>query len=244
MLAGLYSAASGMAAQQEQLDAIGNDLANASTPGYKAERVAFSDLLYSTSNLAGDEATVGAGARAAVIGASQAQGSVKETNDPLNLAIEGEGYFQVTRPGGALALTRDGNFGLDASGTLVASDGSRLTPPIKLPAGVSASEVRIAGDGTVSAGSKTLGQIKLMSVASPGHMTADGAGGYTPNAASGAPQAIAAPRMHQGMLEQSNVDLGREMAQMISTQRAFQMTSTAIQTETQMMTIANQLRPA
>jgi len=243
MLEGLYSAAAGMEAQQEQLNAISNDLANLSTSGYKSERVAFSDLLYNRVDLAGTESTDGAGASARVIGRSESEGSLQETGDPLDLAIEGSGFFQVTRANGTVALTRDGNFGVDASGTLVDAQGSRLTPPIKLPAGVAASEVRIAPDGTVTAAKRTLGQIKLVTVTSPEHMLADGSGGLTPTAASGAPQA-ATGKLRQGALEASNVNIASAMTQMVSTQRNYQLTSTAIQTESQMMSIANQLRPA
>jgi flagellar basal-body rod protein FlgG len=246
MIEGLYSAAAGMSAQQEQLDAIGNDLANVSSTGYKAERVAFSDLLYNQADMAGTETSSGSGSKAQTIGANQSQGTIRETGDPLDLAIEGEGFFQVTRANGQQSLTRDGTFGVDASGTIVNSEGSKLAPPIKLPAGVQPGEVRIAPDGTVTAGSRTLGQIKLLTVTSPEHLLSDGSGGFSATAESGAPRAIAADagKIHQGALEGSNVDLDREMALMVSTQRDFQMTSSAIQTESQMMSIANQLRPA
>jgi flagellar basal-body rod protein FlgG len=242
MLEGLYSAAAGMSAQQEQLDAIGNDLANASTTGYKSERVAFSDLLYDNVNMAGSASSDGAGAKADVIGHSQQQGSIKETGDPMDLAIEGEGYFQVTR-NGQPALTRDGNFSVDANGTIVDSEGDPLAPPIKLPAQTKPSEVSIAPDGTVTAAGKTLGQIKLVTVASPEQLLSDGSGAFAPTAASGAVKPASAGKIHQGALEQSNVDMAKEMALMVTTQRAFQMGSTAIQTESQMMSIANQLRP-
>jgi flagellar basal-body rod protein FlgG len=242
MLEGLYSAAAGMSAQQEQLNAIGNDLANESTSGYKAERVAFSDLLYSPVNIAGTVTTDGAGASAKVIGRSESQGSITETGNPFDLAIEGPGYFQVTRANGQKALTRNGNLSVDASGTLVTAEGNRLSPPIKLPAGVAASEVHIAPNGTVSAGARKLGQIKLVTVTAPDHMLADGSGDLTPTAASGAVHA-ATGSIHQGALEASNVNMASEMALMVSTQRSFQMDSTAIQNESQMMSIANQLRP-
>jgi flagellar basal-body rod protein FlgG len=242
MLEGLYSAAAGMSAQQEQLNAIGNDLANLSTSGYKSERVAFSDLLYSPVNIAGTVSTDGAGASAKVIGRSETQGAITETGDPLDLAIEGAGYFEITRANGQNALTRDGTFGVDASGTIVNSEGNRLTPPIKLPAGVSPSEVTVSPDGTVSAGKRTLGQIKLVTVTSPEHLLANGSGELTPTAASGAPHA-ATGKVHQGALEASNVNIASEMALMVSTQRNYQMDSTAIQNESQMMSIANQLRP-
>jgi flagellar basal-body rod protein FlgG len=245
MLEGMYSAAAGMSAQQEQLDAISNDLANLSTSGYQSERVAFSDLLYNAVDLAGTESSVGAGASARVIGRSDAQGPVQETGDPLDLAIEGEGYFQVKGPGGQPVLTRNGSFGVDGGGTIVSAQGNPLEPPVKLPAGVSASEVKIAPDGTVTAGKRTLGQIKLVSVPSPDHLLAGGDGTLTPTAASGTVQAVSATaaKIHQGALEGSNVDMSKEMALMVSTQRAYQMSSSAIQTESQMMSIANQLRP-
>jgi flagellar basal-body rod protein FlgG len=242
MLEGLYSAAAGMSAQQEQLDAISNDLANLSTSGYKAERVAFNDLLYSPVNVAGTSSSTGAGASAKILGRSAAQGSITETGGPLNLAIEGEGYFEVTRANGQKALTRDGSFGVDASGTIVNAQGNRLAPPIKLPAGVPPSQVSIAGDGTVSVGARTIGHIKLVTVTSPDHLLADGSGELTATAASGAPHA-ASGKIRQGALEASNVNIASQMALMVSTQRAYQMNSSAIQTESQMMAIANQLRP-
>jgi flagellar basal-body rod protein FlgG len=241
MLEGLYSAAAGMSAQQEQLNAISNDIANVSTSGYKSERVAFSDLLYNPIKLAGTETTAGAGASARVIGRSEAQGSIQETGNPLDLAIEGSGYFEVTRANGQKALTREGTFGVDAAGAIVNSEGNQLSPPIKLPAGVAASEVSIAPDGTVTAGTRTLGQIKLVTVTSPEHLLADGGGEFTPTATSGAPHP-ATGKIRQGALEGSDVNIASEMAQMVSTQRNYQLASTAIQDESQMMSIANQLR--
>jgi flagellar basal-body rod protein FlgG len=241
MLEGLYSAAAGMAAQQEQLNAISNDLANLSTSGYKAERVAFSDLLYNPVVMAGTESSAGGGARAEVIGRSQTEGAVQETGNPFDLAIEGEGYFEVTRPNGQKVLTRDGTFGPDASGTLVNAEGNSLNPPIKLPPDVAPSEVSIGPTGIVSAGTRTLGQIKLVTVTSPEHLLSDGGSAFTTTAASGAPHP-ATGAIRQGALETSNVNMGSEMALLVNTQRAFQMGSTAIQDESQMMSIANQLR--
>jgi flagellar basal-body rod protein FlgG len=242
MLEGLYSAAAGMEAQQEQLNAISNDLANLSTNGYKSERVAFKDLLYNPVDMAGTVSTDGSGASAQVIGRSESQGTITETGDPLNMAIEGPGYFEVTLANGQKALTRDGDFSADAGGTLVNAEGNRLSPPIKLPAGVSPSEVSISPDGTVSAGTHKLGQIKLVTVTSPEHLLADGSGSLTPTKASGAPHP-ATGKIHQGAVEASNVNMANAMAQLVSTQRAYQMNSTAIQDESQMMSIANQLRP-
>jgi flagellar basal-body rod protein FlgG len=244
MLEGLFTAAAGLSAQQLQLNAISNDMANVNTDGYKSERVAFNDLLYNDVDVAGTETTAGSGANAEIIGRNLSQGALKETGNPLDLAIEGGGFFEVTRPNGQAALTRAGSFAVDADGSIVNSDGDRLSPSIKLPAGVNAGELRIYPDGTVTAGSRTLGTIKLVTVTSPGHMASIGSDLYEPNAESGAPHPAATGRIHQGALEESNVDLGKEMAGLVSTERAFQMDSTAIQNESQMMTIANQLRPA
>jgi flagellar basal-body rod protein FlgG len=241
MLEGLFSAAAGMSAQQQQLDAVGTDLANLNTDGYKAQRVAFSDLLYNKVHDAGTETTTGAGASAEIIGSSRAQGALRETGNPLDLAIEGEGYLQVKTGSGKLALTRDGALELNAAGELTTAAGDRLSPPIKVPAGVGAEALRIGSDGTVSANGKKLGRIELVTVIAPDHLLQEGVSLLSPTAASGAVHA-ASGRLHQGALEDSNVDLGKAMTAMMTTQRAFQMASTAIQSESQMMQIANELR--
>jgi flagellar basal-body rod protein FlgG len=243
MLEGLYSAAAGMSAQQTQLDAIGNDLANVSTTGYKTERIGFSDLLYSNVDQAGSNTNTGAGSKSQVVGYDQSQGAIQETNQPLDLAIQGEGFFQVKRPDGQTVLTRDGAFTSDAQGRLTTADGSLLDPPVTLPHGVSPSEVQISTDGTVRTGGRTLGQIKLVTVASPEHLLAEGNSQFTANASSGTPQAAtSSSTIRQGALEGSNVDMASEMADMMTTQRSYQMASSAIQTQDQMMSIANQLR--
>jgi len=243
MLEGLYSAAAGMSAQQVQLDAISNDLANLSTDGYKSQRVAFSDLLYNKVDIAGTETTAGAGARAELLGRSQTQGTLVETGNPLDLAIEGPGYFEVTKASGQRALTRNGAFELDANGSLMTATGERLYPPIKLPAGVAAGQLSIARDGTVTAAGKRLGQLKLVTVTSPDHLQSEGENLLAPTKESGEPHAAGRDSsIHQGALEQSNVDVGRDMANMMSTERNYQLASTAIQTESQMMSIANELR--
>jgi len=241
MLEGLYSSAAGMAAQQQQLDAISNDLANLSTDGYKSERVAFSDLLYNKVEMAGTETTAGAGARAGTLGRSQSEGALQETGDPLDLAIEGPGYFQVTRANGQRALTRDGALTVGADGSISTAEGDRLFPPIKIPGGVPAAAVRISTDGTVTAQGRKLGQIKLVTVTSPNHLIAEGSSLLATTKGSGEPRA-ATGQIRQGALEQSNVDIGRDMTTMMTTERSFQMASTAIQDESQMMSIANQLR--
>ena len=241
MLEGLYSSAAGMAAQQEQLNAIGNDLANLSTSGYKAERVAFGDLHYNAVTIAGTETTVGAGASARSLGRLETEGSLHQTGNPLDLAIEGEGFFEVALPGGQTGLTRNGALQLDAAGHITDGQGNILQPPIAVPAGVSESQLRVSADGTVSASGRTLGRISLVTVPAPDQLLGSGEGTLLPGVASGAP-VPASGQLRQGALEESNVDLGREMTALITSQRAFQMDSSAIQTENQMLSIANQLR--
>jgi flagellar basal-body rod protein FlgG len=241
MLEGLYAAAAGMSAQQQQLNAIANDLANVSTTGYKSERVGFQDLLYSQVNQAGTETTTGAGALAQPIGFNYTQGALQQTGNPLDLAIQGEGFLQIKLPTGQSALTRDGSLQIDAKGQLTTSNGSLLDPPITLPAGVKPAEVHIASDGTVSAGTHTLGKISLVTVPAPDRLLADGAGGFTVTSASGAVKPAGGATLTQGALEGSNVNMALDMSTMVSTQRNYQMASTAIQTQNQMLGIANQL---
>lgn len=242
MLEGMYAAASGMAAQQQQLDSIGNDLANVSTTGYKAERTGFHDLLYNEVAVAGTATSIGAGAATEEVGRDQREGSVQSTGDPLDLAIEGPGYFTVKLAGGTTALTRDGSFRLDAQGRLCSAEGDLLDPPIELPKGTTPDQLAIGPDGTVRAGTRTIGKIALVEVAAPDRLLAAGGNLFTPTAASGAPRAQTTSTIHQGALEGSNVDVAGEMVRMMSAQRAYQLESSAIQTENQMLSIANQVR--
>ncbi len=133
MLEGLFSAAAGMAAQQLQLDAVSNDLANVNTDGYKSERVGFEDLLYNRVDKAGTETTAGAGAAARILGRSSTQGALKETGNPLDLAIEGEGFLQLRRPGGSTVLTRNGALQLNANGEISDAAGNLLEPADQSP---------------------------------------------------------------------------------------------------------------
>jgi flagellar basal-body rod protein FlgG len=241
MLEGLYAAASGMEAQQQQLDSIGNDLANVSTTGYKAERVGFRDLLYNQVNIAGTSTSQGTGAAARPIGRDQSQGAIQSTGNPLDLAIEGSGFLTVKRSDGTVALTRDGSLQVNAKGQLTTAEGDLLDPPITLPKGSSPSEVAIASDGTVRVGTKTVGKIALVNVASPDHLLAAGGNLFTSTPSSGAPRPTSGAAIQQGALEGSNVDVGSDMVQMMGAQRSYQLESSAIQTENQMLSIANQL---
>jgi flagellar basal-body rod protein FlgG len=245
MLEGLYSAAAGMAAQQQRIDGVSNDLANASTTGYKHVRIGFRDLLYSAQGgSAGPTVLAGAGAAAGFIGRSQGQGALQTTDQPLDVAIQGPGFLQVKRADGSLALTRDGSLRLDADGRLTTKDGLLVQPPIAVPSGTSPDRLSIADDGTVRAGAgRALGRIELVTVRAPDGLQSLGGNLFAANAASGTPTAAGADStLRQGVLEGSNVDVGDAMVDMIDAQRSFQLASKAIQMQDQMLEIANQVK--
>jgi flagellar basal-body rod protein FlgG len=244
MLEGLYSAAAGMAAQQERIDGVANDLANASTTGYKHVRVGFRDLLYSQEGpAAGPTVRAGAGAAAAIIGRGQEQGPLQQTGNPLDLAIEGPGYLEVRRPDGSQALTRDGSLRLDADGRLTTADGELVQPPLQLPRGTNPSDVAIGPDGTVRVGAGApLGRIRLVDVPAPDGLQPLGGNLFAPTAASGATQAAQGATLQQGALEGSNVDVGDAMVALMDAQRSFEMASKAIQMQDQMLEVANQVK--
>jgi flagellar basal-body rod protein FlgG len=245
MLEGLYSAAAGMAAQQERIDGVSNDLANVSTTGYKHVRVGFRDLLYSAQGpAAGKGVKAGAGAAAAIVGRGQQQGPLQTTGQPLDVAIAGQGFIEVRRPDGSTALTRDGNLRLDASGRLTTADGDLVQPPITVPKGTSPDDISIAADGTVSAGNRALGRIRLVTVPAPDGLQPLGGNLFAASAASGAVQPVANndATLRQGMLEGSNVDVGDAMVELIDAQRGYQLASKAIQMQDQMLEVANQVK--
>jgi flagellar basal-body rod protein FlgG len=235
---GIYSAAAGMAAQQTKLDAIANDLANASTTGYKSVRVGFKDLLYG----AEQGVAVGSGAAAVDLGRSQAQGVMQPSDDPLSVAIDGAGFFQVKRADGSAALTRNGQFTLDANGSIVTSTGEQLDPPIKVPSGTQPSDVTIASDGTVTVKSQTIGQIKLVTVPAPDALQPVGSSMYVTTQASGSVVPAAAARLHQNQLEASNVDMASALTEMLAAQQSYNLASRAIQNQDEMMKVANELK--
>jgi flagellar basal-body rod protein FlgG len=237
MLEGLYSAAAGMTAQQQRMDTLANDVANVNTTGYKHTRVAFRDLLY-TQDRAGVVSS-GAGAAATTIGRGFGQGALRETGNKLDLAIEGDGFFQVRRADGTTALTRDGALRVDPNGRLTTQRGELLQPAITVPAGTSEADVRIADDGTVSAGNRQLGRIQLVTVRAPQALQSAGDSLFVATAASGPAQALPTGRVVQGALESSNVDMADAMTQMMESQRSFQMASKAVQMQDQILQIAN-----
>src|SRR4051794_25019120 len=273
MLEGLNTAAAGMAAQQTRIDAVANDLANANTTGYKHLRVGFRDLVYTqTGRSSAQGPRTGAGAAAVDAGRAFDQGALQRTDQPLDVAIQGEGFLRVRLADGTTALTRDGSLHVDGTGRLVTSTGAFVQPAMSIPAGTALSSVTVGPDGAVVAGGRSLGKLDLVSVRSPQALqplgdnvfaaTAASAGSLASlalpparppqpphppgdtvsaaTAASGAPRpAPAATTIAQGALEASNTDVSDAMVTMIESQRAYQLTSKAIQTADQMWEIAN-----
>jgi flagellar basal-body rod protein FlgG len=243
MLQGLYAAASGMEAQQTQLSAVSNDLANLNTSGYQSADVGFENLLYSSGGVSsGSHVATGAGSEASIVGRDTSEGGLEKTGRSLDVAISGEGYIEVRRGDGSVGLTRNGSLQVNAEGQLTDQTGDRLQPPITLPKDADVNNVKIASDGTVSAGGRTVGQIKLVTVAAPNQLLSDGGSQFSPTTASGAVHAASGATLTQGALEDSNVDEAQAMTAMESSQNAYDMDSQALQYQSQMLEIANQLR--
>lgn len=258
MMRSLATAASGMEAQQLNVDTIANNLANVNTPGFKRTRVRFQDLLYQNLRPAGDPARMGApselaighGTRLAATERHFTQGTTEPTNNPLNLVVEGDGFFQVQRPDGQIAYTRDGSFFLSAEGAIVNSDGLYLEPQIFLPEDIR--QLSIAADGTISANftdsniPEELGQVELARFLNPAGLESLGRNLYLPTEASGLPL-IGTPgsdgigTVLSGFLEGSNVEVVEEMVALITAQRAYEINSKSIQTADQMLSTATQL---
>jgi len=255
MLRALYTAASGMTAQQLNLDNIANNLANSSTTGFRRHRVQFSDLIYQNQIMPGAAATqqttqaaglqVGLGVKPGASEVIQLQGDFATTGNPLDLAIQGQGFFQVTMPDGSVAYTRNGSFQVDAQGNIVTADGNALQPSITIPA--NATSVTIGQDGTVSVtqpgqtAAQQVGTIQLAMFPNPGGLNSVGNNLLLPTTASGEPIVGAAGgseglgTIQQGMLEQSNVDLVDEFVQMIVAQRAYESNSRVVTSADQML---------
>jgi flagellar basal-body rod protein FlgG len=237
MANGIYAAAAGMAAQQTRLDAIANDLANVDTTGYKTERVGFRDLVYNAEN----GMPTGAGATVVDAGRSSLQGPLVASDNPLALAIDGPGYFQVRRSDGTVCLTRDGDLSLDATGSIVTTGGNQLVPPLRVPKGASAADISIATNGTVSVGGRPIGSVQLVDVPAPSGLLAVGSTMFIPTAASGAAAPVQA-RIVQHQLEQSNVDAGKAMTDMLDAQQSFSLASRALQMQDQALQMADEIK--
>lgn len=244
MVIGLFAAAAGMEAAQTQLDSVANDLANVSTPGYQSEELGFHDLLYTTAGPANatTQAT-GAGAAAQIVGRNQAPGEFEQTGRTLDVALDGEGYIEVRRPDGTIGLTRNGSLEVNGKGQITTSTGMLLQPPITIPSGVSLDKVAIASNGDVQVNGRKIGQISLVTVPAPDQLLDAGDSTLSVTAASGPLRKASGTTVEQGYLEDSNVDVGTAMGEMINAERSYQLDSRAIQMQDQMLQIANQLGP-
>lgn len=260
MTRGLWTAASGMAAQQTNIDVIANNLANVNTTGFKSSRVDFQDLFYQSIQLPGAPSTettqqpsgiqVGLGTRPAAVQKLFSPGDLRQTGNPLDVAIEGDGFLQLTDPDGRVVYTRDGALKLDGQGRLVNTDGYTLEPELVIPA--DAQSISIGVDGTVSVtvpGQSTpqqVGQIQLAKFPNPGGLNSIGHNLFLPTASSGeattgTPGSQGFGRLAQGTLEMSNVRIIDEMVNMIIAQRAYEVNSKCIQIADEMLAMANNI---
>lgn len=257
----LWIAKTGLDAQQTKMSNIANNLANAGTTGFKSSRAIFTDLLYQNVRQVGAQSSqdtqlpsglmIGTGVRTVATEKLFTQGNLQKTDNPLDMAIQGRGFFQILLPDGSQAYTRDGTFQLSDTGELVTSTGFSLQPSITIPPG--SSSVTIAGDGTVSVrepGSTQvtqIGSIQFADFVNPAGLQPTGDNLFLESGASGSPQP-GQPGLNglgvvlQGHVESSNVNVVEELVNMIETQRAYEMNSRAISTTDQMLQyVANNL---
>lgn len=259
----LYIAALGMLNQQINVDVISNNLANINTPGFKKSEINFSDIYFqgpkatadqadenqqaATSTVTNINSLVGTGSKTSSINRIFSQGTLQESANPLDLAIEGDGFFQLALQDGTIGYTRDGSFRIDANGNIVSADGYNLEPPIRIDGGYQ--EISVSPEGIVSVipvGSEEsveVGQIRLVSFANPSGLMGISGNIFIETAASGAPTEIAEGyTILQGFKEMSNVNVIEEMVNMIAAQRAYEINSKAVKTADEMMNVRNNLR--
>ena len=262
MIRALYSAASGMTAQQLNVDNIAHNIANANTSGFKTRRAQFQDLLYQNmiqpGAAAGQQSVVptglqlGLGTRAASNEIIFSQGDYSQTNNPLDLVIQGKGFFQIRRATGDLAYTKAGSFHLNRDGQVVTSDGDLLEPPITIPQ--DAQSITIAPDGTVSytqpgqTAAQQAGQVQLANFANPAGLNSIGRNLFLPTDASGDP-VVGSPggqeglgQLLQGYVEQSNVSVVEEFINLIVSQRAYEANSKVVKAADEMYQQVNNIR--
>ncbi len=246
MEASMWVAKTGLDAQQTRMNVISNNLANVNTTGFKRDRAVFEDMIYQNIRQAGGQTDVnavaptgmmlGTGVRVIATEKLHAQGGLVNTSNPLDVAITGDGYFQIAKSDGTIAYTRDGSFKLSPTGQLVNSGGALLQPAITIPN--TAASVTIAATGAVSielaaGGSQIIGQLQLARFVNPSGLQALGSNLMKETPASGTPTVLApgtngAGTLMQGSLEASNVNVVEEMVNMIETQRAYEINSKAI----------------
>lgn len=254
MLKALSTAATGMAAQQTRIDVTANNMSNVNTTGFRRSRAEFQDLIYQTIRSPGgttaDGATlptglqIGQGTRAVGTTSIHQQGSMTQTENPLDLAIEGRGFLQVQQANGELAYTRAGNLKVDANGQLVTVDGLKIEPAINIP--TDATSITISADGVVSATSagqttaQEVGTLQLAAFANPAGLNALGRSLFAPTNASGQP-VVSQPgqeglgRLAQGFLEGSNVEVVNEMIDLITSQRAYEVNQKVVEAADEML---------
>ncbi|MBB6523494.1 flagellar basal-body rod protein FlgG [Pseudoteredinibacter isoporae] len=259
MHAALYVSKTGLAAQDKQLTTISNNLSNASTIGFKRDRAVFEDLLYQIQRQPGGQSTVdtqlpsglqlGAGVRVAGTSKEFTEGSLQVTDQTLDVAINGRGFFQIVQPNGDVAYTRNGQFSLNRDGQVTDVNGLLLEPAITIPQGTN--RVTIGTDGVVTAytdgqvNGQQLGNIQLVDFVNPAGLQAIGSNMFYQTAASGDPiNSIPGQNgmgsLQQGSLENSNVDIVEEMVNMITTQRVYEMNSKVVSTADQMLQFVSQ----
>jgi len=260
MIRSLWVAKTGLEAQQTNVDVISNNLANVSTNGFKRQRPVFEDLLYQTLRQPGAQSTqqtqvpsglqLGTGVRPVATARIFTNGNLQNTGNPLDLAVNGRGFFQVTLPDGSVSYTRDGAFQLDNQGQVVTSNGYPLQPTITIPP--NALTITVGSDGTVSvlaAGATAptqVGQIQLANFINPAGLQARGENLFLETAASGTAQTNVPGTnglggLSQGFVETSNVNVTEELVNLITAQRAFEINSRSIQSSDQMLQRLGQL---
>jgi flagellar basal-body rod protein FlgG len=260
MTRSLFIAKTGLDAQQMQLDVISNNLANVGTAGFKKSRAVFEDLVYQTLRQPGAQSTqqtqlptglqIGTGVRPVASERIFTQGNLTQTGNQLDVAINGQGFLQVSLPDGTTAYTRDGSLHQDAQGALVTSSGYPVSPAITIPS--NAQTVTIGNDGTVTitqqgqAAATTVGTLQLANFINPSGLEAKGENLYVETAASGTPTtntpgSNGLGTLKQGYVETSNVNVVEELVNMIQTQRAYEINSKAISTSDQMLQRLSQL---
>lgn len=260
MMRSLWISKTGMEAQQTQLDTISNNLANVSTNGYKRAHAVFEDLMYQNLRQAGANSSeqttlptglqVGLGTRAVATSRSFSQGNLQQSSNNLDIAVLGNGFFELQMPDGTTGYTRDGSFQVNSTGQLVTNNGYPVNPGITIPA--NAQTVTIGSDGTVSvtlpgqSAPQSVGQIQIASFVNPAGMEPRGQNIFVETAASGTPNTGTPGQnglgtLRQGFVETSNVNVVEELIAMIQTQRAYELNSKAIQTSDQMLQKLGQL---
>lgn len=239
MIRGIYTASAGLATVQLRLGVVSNNVANMTTPGYKQDRLpeefgkALDLAKFAVDSSGNPVGTLALGPKVGVSQLDLAAGPVQETANPLDLALAGGGFFAVQRPDGSTAYTRDGGFHTDASGTLLARDGSQVlsttNQPIVIPSGA---DVAVAADGTVLATGTSVGQLQIADFAAGSQLTKVGNGLFVPQAGA-APTTAAGAQVYQGYLEGSNVDLNESMVATMNLVRAYEANQKLLQMQDQ-----------